>query len=52
MTLTPKEIFKLCGEQCKDNLHVFWWEFTEPELLEFVERIETLVLLKKELNEA
>lgn len=51
MQLTKQEVFNLCRDQCYDNGHIFWWDFSEEQLLEFVERIETLVLLKKELNE-
>lgn len=40
MSLTPQEVFDLCRKQCKDNLHIFWWEFLEEELLAFVKEIE------------
>lgn len=55
MQLTKQEVFELCRKQCKDNFHVFWWEFTEEELFEFVEQIEqktmqSLVEITKEQN--
>ena len=46
-------IFALARDQCKDNMHCFWWEFNEDELLLFAECIAQLAVEQyknKEIN--
>lgn len=37
--IRKQDIFRIAQCQCKDNLHQFWWEFSEEELMKFVENL-------------